>query len=148
MIAVDPYMLVGYDAYYPSGSGAKQHSFKRQDEFDLLYDRTKNLLNKYGDRVSLIRKTSIDAGKLVNDESLDFVFIDANHVYDYVKSDILLWSKKVKIGGYIIGHDYNKNDVDTLGICRAVHDLFDDKEINLGSDSCWWVIKTKEVLEE
>lgn len=146
MIAVDPYRLIGYDEYYPSGSGARQHSFKKQEQFDLLYESTKKLLSVYGNRVELIRESSISAGELVDDGSLDFVFIDANHVYEHVLADILMWSKKVKMDGYIMGHDYNENDFDTRGICNAVNAVFDSNELNFGSDHCWWAVKTRNIM--
>jgi hypothetical protein len=41
------------------------------------------------------------------DESLDFVFIDGNHMYEYVVADIAAWSKKVRKGGIVFGHDFD-----------------------------------------
>ena len=58
------------------------------------------------DRGIMIRSTSKIAASLFIDGSLDFVYIDANHAYDFVKEDIDLWYPKVKKGGYILGHDY------------------------------------------
>ena len=40
------------------------------------------------------------------DNSLDFVFIDGNHSFEYATEDIAQWSKKVKPGGIVAGHDY------------------------------------------
>jgi predicted O-methyltransferase YrrM len=45
--------------------------------------------------------------KEFEDESLDFVFIDGNHAYEWVVQDIALWSKKVRKGGIIYGHDFD-----------------------------------------
>ena len=60
-----------------------------------------------------IRKTSMEAVNDFKDESLDFVYIDGNHSFKYVTEDIFEWSKKVRRGGVISGHDYvimaNKN---------------------------------------
>lgn len=55
----------------------------------------------------VIRKTSMDALDDIKDESLDFVFIDANHDYKYVKEDIEGWARKVRKGGIVSGHDYH-----------------------------------------
>ena len=49
---------------------------------------------------------SMDALKEVGDDVLDFVYIDANHDFDYVMEDIVGWGRKVKKGGIISGHDY------------------------------------------
>ena len=40
------------------------------------------------------------------DGSLDFVYIDGNHNYEHTVEDISLWSKKVRQGGIIYGHDF------------------------------------------
>jgi hypothetical protein len=50
---------------------------------------------------------SVEASKLYENESLDFVFIDGAHDYQSVKEDIEHWFPKVKRGGYIAGDDYN-----------------------------------------
>jgi hypothetical protein len=55
---------------------------------------------------TLIRKMSMDALGDFPDESLDFVYIDGNHHLRYVVEDIVEWTKKVKKGGIIAGHDF------------------------------------------
>jgi predicted O-methyltransferase YrrM len=47
-----------------------------------------------------------EAYKLFEDESIDFLFIDADHSFEAVKKDLKLWYPKVKTGGIIAGHDY------------------------------------------
>jgi hypothetical protein len=42
----------------------------------------------------------------IKDDSLDFVYIDANHTFDYCCPDIIYWSMKVRSGGIVSGHDY------------------------------------------
>jgi predicted O-methyltransferase YrrM len=59
-----------------------------------------------GKNCEFIRKTSMEAVKDFEDESLDFVFIDGNHSFEYVIEDIAQWSKKVRKGGIVSGHDY------------------------------------------
>lgn len=54
----------------------------------------------------LIKKFSMDALADFEDESLDFVYIDANHEFRYLAEDIVEWSKKVRPGGIVYGHDY------------------------------------------
>ena len=61
-----------------------------------------------------IKAYSMDAVKNFTDNSLDFVYIDANHTFEFALNDIVEWSKKVKVGGIISGHDYwNSGDVHT-----------------------------------
>jgi hypothetical protein len=59
------------------------------------------------DRRTIIEKSSLEASFDFDSESLDFVFIDANHKYKHVKDDIHAWWPKVKIGGILLGHDYD-----------------------------------------
>ena len=62
---------------------------------------------------------SIEAAALVEDYSLDFVYIDAEHQFDGIMMDLILWSKKVKPGGIISGHDYKVNY--QYGVIEAVN---------------------------
>ncbi|MBI5684050.1 MAG: class I SAM-dependent methyltransferase [Verrucomicrobia bacterium] len=99
---------------------------------------------------------STQACVLFPDKSLDFVFIDGNHGYSYVKQDILAWLPKIKPGGVICGHDCDAcyADLDPklraesdphveddyyenkghpgpkafhAGVVKAVHEVFDGK---------------------
>ena len=77
----------------------------RKKRQDFLYSHAQRTLSQYKD-VVFVRKLSMDAIKDFEDESLDFIYIDANHKFKYVAEDICEWSKKVKKGGIISGHDY------------------------------------------
>ena len=70
------------------------------------YAEAMESIKGYEDRAVMIRASSEIAADIFADESLDFVYIDANHAYDFVKQDIELWYPKVKKGGYVMGHDY------------------------------------------
>lgn len=54
-----------------------------------------------------IRLTSTQASHLYEDESLDFVFIDADHTKEGITSDLSCWFPKIKHGGVLAGHDYD-----------------------------------------
>jgi predicted O-methyltransferase YrrM len=79
------------------------------DNIDNIHDRFK----AEGDRVTFIYKPSVEASKGFEDESLDFVYIDANHSYQSVKDDLNVWYPKLKVGGVICGHDFSIEDVAT-----------------------------------
>ncbi len=55
----------------------------------------------------IIRKSSMDATRDFEDESLDFVYIDADHHFRHIADDLVEWSKKVRKGGVVSGHDYS-----------------------------------------
>ena len=58
--------------------------------------------------IQIIKDFSMEAVKKFDDESLDFVYIDANHEWPYVTQDIFYWAKKVRAGGIVSGHDYDQ----------------------------------------
>lgn len=62
-------------------------------------------------RAIVMRMESGEAGKVIDDTSLDFVFIDADHKYEPVKRDLRIWVPKVKSGGIVAGHDWQMDDV-------------------------------------
>lgn len=67
---------------------------------------TKSRIRPHRDRVTILRRTSAEAAETIKADSLDFVYIDANHAYAHAKADLRLWSARVKPGGVVAGHDY------------------------------------------
>lgn len=57
----------------------------------------------------IVRKFSLEAVKDFPPGYLDFVYIDSNHAFEYVVNDLAEWSKRVRKGGIIAGHDYRKD---------------------------------------
>lgn len=71
---------------------------------------------------TIVRAMSADAVRDVPDASLDFVYIDGNHVYDAVIEDLTLWSPKVRPGGLVMGHDYRVfTNKPTIHVVAAVN---------------------------
>lgn len=54
----------------------------------------------------ILKTTSLDAVENFEPESLDFVYIDGQHDFINVARDIEAWSKRVRAGGIVAGHDY------------------------------------------
>jgi hypothetical protein len=75
-----------------------------------IYGEAMNNIKGFEDRAVMVRASSEIASDMFEDNSLDFVYIDANHAYDYVVQDIELWYPKIKEGGYLCGHDYINMD--------------------------------------
>src|SRR3990167_3574322 len=76
-----------------------------RDDFATFHyeDAAKNLK---GYDYTIIGEYSINASIDFLDNSLDFVYIDANHTLPHITADIFAWERKVKRGGIISGHDY------------------------------------------
>jgi hypothetical protein len=77
-----------------------------------------------------IRGGSSDSAQYFQDGTVDFVFIDADHIYERVRDDINAWLPKIKPGGIIAGHDYNPpHEVE-----RAVNEIFGNRVVRIPSD--------------
>ena len=76
-----------------------------QARLDFQFEHTQRVLAPYPN-CEIIRKTSMEAIEDFEDESLDFVYIDGNHEFRYIAEDLVEWTKKVKKGGIVSGHDY------------------------------------------
>jgi len=68
----------------------------------------------------LMKAWSLDAVKEFANESLDFVFIDGNHDFRHVVDDVDEWSKKVRKGGIVSGHDFFINHHKRFGVREAI----------------------------
>ncbi len=106
----------------------------------LIYDTA---IRNYNHALFL-RLYSNQAVKCIKDGELDLVFIDANHNNEAVEEDIILWSPKVKEGGIVCGHDYNKTE--SRGVHIAVDKFYPGA--NLEPDALdpqnlfvWWMKK-------
>jgi hypothetical protein len=75
-----------------------------QQRADTYFEIAKKRLAPYN--AVIVHKMSMDAVRDFEDNSLDFVFIDANHGFDYAMEDIINWSRKVRVGGIVSGDDY------------------------------------------
>lgn len=94
---VDPWSVFVDYPYY-----GKEDNQEREDK---RYEEAKTRLAPYPN-CTIIRKTSMDAVKDFENDSIDFVYIDGNHSFKYVAEDICEWIKRVKPGGFVCGHDY------------------------------------------
>lgn len=79
-----------------------------------------------------IQSGSADAARHFADGSVDFVFLDADHVYPRIYEDIQAWLPKVKPGGIIAGHDYNHPHD---GVIQAVNEILGNRVVRIPSDN-------------
>lgn len=75
-----------------------------QELYDQRYAEAVDRLAPYN--CTIIRKASMEAVKDFKNNSLDFVYIDANHDFVNFINDLHYWKKKVRSGGIVSGHDY------------------------------------------
>jgi len=124
---IDPWCAVAYEP-----EAAAHAVDTKQEKYDERYREAFDVLVPYN--TNIIRQTSMDALKYIEDNSLDFVYIDANHDFPNFINDLHQWSKKVKEGGIISGHDYAnfsykkhnhvKRALDAYARCYRMQPLF------------------------
>ena len=120
--------------------------FKTEEEARDMYNRVQAKFTGIPG-VHMHKMSSQEASRLFLSDSLDWVYIDANHTYEAVSEDIDLWLPKVRPGGVISGHDYSPNprnsNVHAYGVNRAVNEAFGEI-IGLTGESfykTWYTIK-------
>jgi len=112
--------------------------WKKYKEEESILDSTASEANakerlKDYKQVVFIKSPSVKAAKKITNKTLDFVYIDANHEYKFVKKDIEAWLPKVKVGGMIAGHD-----IDRPGVKQAVKEILNPTELMGVGPSDWY----------
>lgn len=88
-------------------------------------------------KVTVLEEASLTAARylatLLGERALDLVFIDADHKYESVISDILAWLPHLRTGGILAGHDYRPDA--NPEVVEAVNDLLPDRHLH---EAIWW----------
>lgn len=141
LTCVDPWETAMQDYVDLLNAGGRD---RLQDELAAM-----KALEPYGQRVSILKKTSVEACKNFSDSSLDFVYVDANHDKKYVEQDLALWWPKLKTSGILSGHDIltpgEKGGGWQKHVLPAVHEFSqrEDVEIKVTRDipASWYTTK-------
>jgi hypothetical protein len=98
---------------------------REQKELDDIYNivRRRFFFNK---KIQILRKFSTEAMLDIQDNSVDWIYVDGNHSYEYVKEDLAGWWPKLKSGGFLCGDDYVKQDDLQFGIIQAVDEFSEE----------------------
>lgn len=105
------------------------------ENWDKIHARAKDLLAAHGDRCEIWKIESHIAAKTVDDETLDWVYIDGRHDLAGVTEDIQDWLPKIKAGGVMAGHDYDLPDVK-----KAVNTQFREKAKVWSEIQTWYLL--------
>ncbi len=83
---------------------------------------------------------SAEAAPLIPD-NLDLVYIDGDHSYEGIVTDLQCWYPKVREGGILSGDDYTNLDVR-----EAITKLVGTLQLNLRispETTQWWLVKER-----
>lgn len=105
-----------------------------KEEISLITDIYNKVLenNEVRDMITDVKGLSWEMANNFEDNSIDFVFVDAGHEYESVVKDINAWLPKIKKGGIISGHDY----FNPCGVKQAVDELIDG--VKFSNDRIWY----------
>lgn len=126
------------DPYIPYKE-TKDGKLRRISKYLSAKEEAVKRLSRFQDKTQFICLTSDKAVDFVP-KGLNFVYIDGNHSYEYVKKDIMLYYPLVKAGGALGGHDYSE---DSPGVIKASNEFAAENNLKLYTQSMdWWIIKT------
>jgi hypothetical protein len=117
---LDPWAFAPDEAYEQAWYGGTRAG--SQAEMDEVYERVLQRFEaEIADGVVVIhRSPSAEAAARFEDGSLDWVYVDGNHLYDYVRADLELFGPKLRPGGLLAGDDYGAAGWWDDGVRRAV----------------------------
>jgi len=118
----------------PGRSHCKQMKMSHFETF-MAYGARNKLLFRPSVVVIVEKNDSLNAGKLFQPRSLDFVFIDTEHTREQLTAEIKVFKPLMKKGGILAGHDYSKS---YPGVAQAVHHHF-GPHVTLFEPSSWFV---------
>ena len=95
----------------------------------------------FTDKVRILTLKGCEAAPIFPPKHFDFVFIDGDHSYVAVGQDILDWAQKVKVGGWLCGHDYGQESCS--GVKQAVDEIF-RSGVKTGPDYTWFIQRSAE----
>lgn len=141
--AVDPFAL--YEGYTDKPD---VNEFGSQKNLDALAARVSARISTMlpEGRSVLLREMSCDAVKQFDDNSVDVVYVDADHKYEPVLADIRAWYAKVKPGGILCGDDYIEGShIEKFGVIQAVKDFASENNLQFavtnGPNPTWVFFK-------
>jgi len=143
------YLIDPYAKYLDNEEVSKEVDYspwpKRVGVINSIFNEAKANIVEWENVVEWIIDISSLASLNIEDNELDFVYIDGNHAYKNVLEDINLYWPKVKIGGLISGHDFDRRD----SVAKTVRESFTNDLINFkptgeGRTIDWWVFKNFE----
>lgn len=105
---------------------------------DKTFTEAKKRLKRFKHKIEFVREFSEKATKRFKNNSIDFIYIDGNHDYGFVKKDLELYFPKVKKGGIISGHD-----MDWKSVFKAVSEFCVKHKLECEIKEKDWIIFKK-----
>jgi precorrin-6B methylase 2 len=132
-----------------------------------VYKECVERLSPYKDRCEMVKGYSPQISAEFKDGEADFIYLDGLHDYESVKKDINAWWTKIRDGGILAGHDYNK--IKWKGVVNALEEFCEQQGVKFyltgkvgnafesrtgdlgeydGDEHSWFIVKGKEEVEQ
>ncbi len=125
-----------YDYHIPPTGRIPEMDAMFKEAEKIFIERTADYSN-----IIKVRKRTVEAAEDFADNTLDCVYVDAEHIYDYIRADIQAWKDKIKNGGILCGHDYDHNH--SISINKILTEFNLMNEFKTYSDTSWSVVIKK-----
>lgn len=127
---IDPWKFEPGPAYASSFYGGSIG--KNQSKMDAIYE---SVLGRFRHAirsgiVEVHRSTSAECSSQFPDNYFDWIYIDGNHRYEFVKLDLEMYLPKVTLHGLIAGDDYGSPGWWQDGVTKAVDEVIASRRVD------------------
>jgi len=106
--------------------------FLSEEHAQACYNATCSALAKFSRHSVIVRQAAELFVEIINNNSIDFVYIDSSHTYEETFLQMKLWWPKIKSGGILSGHDYSNGPQIQQAVAEfcELHQLIFETTIN------------------
>jgi len=127
---IDPYLYQEAENYQRALYGGQSGSQKVLDDiYNSVREKFKGEIA--AGQAVMHRKLSEETAQEFADEYFDWIYIDGDHQYEFVKKDLESFYPKVKAGGLIAGDDYDDAGWWQGGVKKAVDEFLHTGAVKL-----------------
>jgi hypothetical protein len=118
-------------SYGGTGVEFRDAAVRSQEDMEALYQKVEMELGRLP-AVSVLRMKSSDLSGRIGEGELDWIYIDGNHTYEFVRDDLHLAWGLVKENGVISGDDFNaRSGPCRFGVRTALLEFCNEKDRRL-----------------
>lgn len=128
---IDPWKYEDSQTYERAWYGGRAKG--KQSELDAIHEQVLERFKGEIERGQVVvhRASSAASASMFQSEYFDWVYIDGNHLYEFVKDDLEMYFKLVKAGGLLTGDDYQSGGWWQGGVKKAVDEFLASHPVTL-----------------
>lgn len=121
---------------YPAYTDWNGADFNEERQ-SLMKQYAVDVLKPYADKIEFVYEDSTEYSQKVEDNSLDFIFIDGDHSYEGFLRDLQNYFSKVKSGGIVSG-----DDISLVAIQKGLQEFFKGSKVEINTNNkMWYLVK-------